>query len=1185
MYLKAIEIQGFKSFANKINLDFHDGITAIVGPNGSGKSNVADAVRWVLGEQSAKTLRGSNMRDVIFAGSSERKAYSYAYVSIIMDNSDRALKLDFDEVVVSRRVYRSGESEYLLNDSVCRLKDVQELFYDTGIGKEGYSIIGQGQIDRILSERPEERRELFDEAAGIVKFKRNKQEALKKLESEQQSLARLNDIINELEARRPGLETDSQKAKAFLKIRDSLRESEISFFNLTYKTYLDDKIKLNEKLEIVGSDLRNCDKSLSSVKEEYSLNQERAEGIDEELILLNSSANDREIEKQQHEAHIDLLKEQINTLNEKNQDCLIRTDEQKNLVLQKQAYIKEMEEKKDVLSKKTEDLTLSVETLEKEFESLQSKISEINHSNNEQSGEIFKVSGSINSAQAALVKNQEQLSELKDDIDELGYKKNNYEAELEKNLNAEKHNKKGLEEANEKLETYKSKLSEEKSKLGKLKGIQENIRNEIASEFRELELTKSKKTMLEHMLNSYEGYSNAIKKIMDLKETNPDIIGVVADIIRIESKFELAIEIALGSRIQNIIIKEDTAAKDLIHFLKKNKYGRATFLPLNTIRVRERESQKQILSEKGVLGYAYELVVVNEEYKALIRDLLGEILVVDEMDNAIRLSRKYDQSLRIVTLQGELFSAGGSITGGEYKKNYNLLGRKNEIEVLDHRIKEFEDELVQLDLKHESIVKDIKDKQTLIEGLEHKNDRLHDEVNEFRIHEQKLENLINTITEQIAEINSEIKAKDFKLINLSAEISENEFSILQNTEYVERLNIERADRQAEEDEMKKRSLELAHLLEKERINLATMHQEAGYQEEAVNRSLSELEEIDKVIGKLSEQGAGALREVGRKQEEIASVKEKIQAAKTAHTEILKTIEQKSALKTDLMNKAKELFKSLDELKSEYQLLSDEHSRLVNAAEKNEVSVQNQLDYMWNEYELSISALCEYEIQTKTDVKKLESSIKNLKKELKDFGNVNIGSIEEYQEVSQRLDFLTNQRTDIEHSEEALLNLIKELDIGMCEQFKERFKRISEYFDKVFKKLFGGGNASLEMTDKENILETGISIRVQPPGKKLQNMLVLSGGEKALTAIALLFAIQSLKPSPFCILDEIEAALDDSNVERFAQYLVNLTEKTQFIIITHRKGTMTAADRLYGITMQEKGVSSLVSVNLVEKELN
>lgn len=1185
MYLKAIEIQGFKSFANKINLDFHDGITAIVGPNGSGKSNIADAMRWVLGEQSAKTLRGSNMRDVIFAGSSERRAYSYAYVSIIMDNSDRTLKLDFDEVVVSRRVYRSGESEYLLNDSVCRLKDVQELFYDTGIGKEGYSIIGQGQIDRILSERPEERRELFDEAAGIVKFKRNKQEALKKLENEQQSLERVNDIINELDARFPGLEKEAEKAKAYLKLRDRLREHEIDFFNLSYTEYLSEGKELEEKIELVTKNSEICDAKLHCVKEEYAKNQDRVSELEEELAQLSCSANDKEIESSQYEAHIELLKEQINTLNEKNRDCAVRIEEQNNLNFQKNKQLEATKEKQNELTDQKIELEVKVQDLEKEFAALKESIVEINASNTEQSGEIFKLSGNINSTQSVLVKNQEQLFEMKASVDLLIQKKEEYKKELEFSIKTDEKNRKELQEVSSEMESYKLKLSEKKKELNELRGKQENIQSEISVMLRELDLAKSKQSMLQNMLNSYEGYSHAIKKIMELKKDKPEIIGVVADVINMDSKYELALEIALGSKIQNIIVQDDEAAKKFIQILKQNKYGRATFLPLNHMKARDYNKNMNLLSEEGVLGYAYDLVKVEVKYSELIKNLLGGIIVVDKIDHAIYLSQKYKQTVRMVTLQGELFAVGGSITGGDYKKSYNLLGRKNEIQALVDVIEKTNQQLESLDGKHDAVVREIKDKKTEIDIIECKNDEIQDRLNELRINEQKLENLINTVKKQLDEIESEIKSKDLKLINITAEISENELSIVQTTEHIERLNMERAESQTKEDEMKKRSLELAHALEKERITLATMKQEFGFNKEGILRLQSEMEEIKAVINRLSNQASGALNEVERKHEEIRSIKKEIESAKSAHILLLKEISDKSNLKNEIMNHSKELFKSLDELKSEYQLLAEESSRLLHLKDKSESDIQAGLDYMWNEYELSISALQEYGIDSRCDIRKLETLIKDLKKEIKEFGTVNIGSIEECQEVGSRLAFLNEQKTDIESSEAALLQLIRELDEGMCGQFKERFKLIAEYFDKVFKKLFGGGSAALEMLDKDNILETGIMIHVQPPGKKLQNMLVLSGGEKALTAIALLFAIQSLKPSPFCLLDEIEAALDDSNVDRFADYLMNLTEKTQFIIITHRKGTMTAADRLYGITMQEKGVSSLVSVNLVEKELN
>lgn len=1185
MYLKAIEIQGFKSFANRINLEFHDGITAIVGPNGSGKSNIADAVRWVLGEQSVKTLRSSNMRDVIFSGSSERKAYSYAYVSIIMDNSDRALKLDFDEVVVSRRVYRSGESEYLLNGSVCRLKDVQELFYDTGIGKEGYSIIGQGQIDRILSERPEERRELFDEAVGIVTFKRNKQEAVKKLEREQQSLERVNDIIHELETRLPVLQEESEKARAYLKLRDKVKEYEIEYFNRSYSSYCEASKEMEEKLRIISNQLELCNHKLEEVKEKYGSNQDRADSLDGELSLLSVSANEKELEKQQYEAYIELLKEQINTLNEKNQDCKIRIEEQSVISTEKKTEILDLKEKQNELLLEKERLGERVSELEEEFQSLQNDIVRINQSNTDQASEIFMISGTINSAETLLEMNKEQSEEINHLQKELEEKRKDLETELNKNTDLLLSDEKELADLIKKSKEIAGDLSEREAALSELKREREKSEVKCSDICRDIELSKSKAEMIRNMLQSYEGYSNAIKKIMDTKEKNPGIIGVVADIITIESRYETAIETALGSRIQNIIVQNDDIAKNLIELLKKNKYGRATFLPLNHMNPHSSKGDNALLKEKGVIAHACDLVSVEKEYREVIGNLLGNILVVDTIENAILISKKYRQSVRMVTLQGELFAIGGSITGGDFKKSYHFLGRKNELLDLDERVGELEQALKQSETQKEVIAESIRQKKEKLFALREEEKGTVSSINELRIHSQNIRNLVNTMQNQLEEIDFEIEAKEKRLKDLAVEMQDNEERISKNKEYIEKLNSQRADCQSEEDEMKKKSLELAHTLENERIHLATMNQELSFHEHSLSRLNEERQEMKRTINRLSEQASGALGEIEKKQAEIESVKKSIEKSKLEHQQLLKEIEEKTSLKAELIQTSKELFRSLDEYKNEYQLLSEENNRMIRMQEKNETDIQTQLDYMWNEYELSLSLLKEMPVTSKKDRRKLESEMKEHKKEMKEFGPVNLLSIEEYTEVKERFDFLSEQRADIEHSEEALRQLIEELDTGMCEQFKERFLLIAEYFDRIFKKLFGGGSASLEMVDGSNLLETGIMINVQPPGKKLQNMLVLSGGEKALTAIALLFAIQSLKPSPFCLLDEIEAALDDSNVERFANYLIHLTEKTQFIIITHRKGTMSAADRLYGITMQEKGVSSLVSVNFVEKELD
>lgn len=1183
MYLKAIEIQGFKSFANKITLEFNDGITGIVGPNGSGKSNIADAVRWVLGEQSAKTIRGSNMQDIIFAGTALKKPQGYAYVAIVLDNSDRKLKLDFDEVIVARRVYRSGESEYMINNSACRLKDINELFYDTGIGKEGYSIIGQGQIDKILSERPDERRELFDEAVGIVKFKKNKIAAIKKLEIERSSLDRVCDIITELETRVPTLEEESKKAKSYLKYRDELKKNEIDYFNLTHEKSINELDDLTKKLEIVIDNICANDKSLNQVKERYDSNQEAVDRLEKLIAKLSQDANDKEIEKNQYEAQIELIKEQINTLNEKSIECESRSTDEKNSLSEKNDIKNRLNDKKTESLSKLNEKRIEVSGLNDEFNSILSEINNLVEENNQYTDKIFEISGQINLAKASFEKNSEQADEIKSSIKMLNEKKDKYEEELKTTEERLASNSKELQNFQKIIDGLDKEISKKERDTDKLK----NDEAIYLSKMRELEKlidsTSSRISIYENMIHSYDGYSNAIKQIMSLRKSNNNIIGVVADIVKIDKKYETAMEIAFGSKLQNIIVSDENTAKSLIRYLKTNKYGRATFLPLNGV-VDKTKKNADILNEDGVIGYASDIVNVDSSYKVIVSYLLGSLILVDEIDNATKLAKKYHQGLRIVTLQGELIAAGGSITGGDYKNNYNFLGRKNEIDSLTSLLKEKSVKLEEIKNKKDEISLNISKNNTDLSDLRKEIENRRLDNNSLEINNKQLKNLLNNVKNSIAEIKFDLKSRQTRSEQIVKQNSSSNEEIEDKNKLLEELNTKRAQMQERTDSLNSMRLTKGRDLEEKKIELAMLEQEMSFDEENLRRIDVEIACVEETIKRLERQSVGAKEEIKNKNNEIVKFQEIIAECKASHNELLAQIEERSKEKADSINGNKGLFIKLDELKNEHQLLSDEKNRLSIQKEKSETIIEQLLEYMWSEYELTAGEIKEQTLDAAISLSAVQKNIKELKSTLKSFGAVNLGAIEEYSDLSERLDFLVSQRVDIEKSEAALLELIKELDVGMCRQFKERFSAIAKQFDYVFKKLFGGGNAGLSLIDEENILESGININVQPPGKKLQSMLVLSGGEKALTAIALLFAIQSLKPSSFCLLDEIEAALDDSNVDRFASYLSKLTDKTQFIVITHRKGTMAMANRLYGITMQEKGVSTLVSVSLVEKEL-
>lgn len=1184
MYLKSIEVHGFKSFANKILFEFHNGITGIVGPNGSGKSNVADAVRWVLGEQSAKQLRGAKMEDVIFSGTELRKPVGFAYVAITMDNSDRALAIDYDEVTVSRRVYRSGESEYLINGTACRLKDVNELFYDTGIGKEGYSIIGQGQIDKILSGKPEERRELFDEAAGIVKFKRRKTIAQKKLEDEKQNLVRVNDILAELEKQVAPLEAQSNKAKDYLRYKDELKKYDVNLFLAEIKNIKEQLLALDGKKDICREDLDKANKMYEDTKLEYKKLEDEIEELSNIITSNIELQNELSLNKGNLEGKINLLLEQIKSSKLNDEHLSERKAQIDKQLDSKQKELAEYEENLSAIDKEISILTHDNED-EKELEELEEHIKDINKTINELKAFIID-----NLNEKSNVKSKVQHYETM--IDQINIRKSGVNKQLLKNksdANAQEELIASLEKECEETETRVdsvkttiNKLQEDhNSKLKEIKDI--DAKMDMAQQ--QYHIEKSKLESLKNITERYDGYGNSIRKVMELKESNKGIIGVVADIIKVDTKYEVAIETALGGSIQNIVTDSENTARDLINFLKNNKLGRATFLPLSSISSKDSIIKPEILKEKGVIDVASKLVKVDKKFDELVKYLLGRNVVVDTIDNAIVLARKYKYSLRIVTLEGELLNPGGSMTGGAFKNNSNLLGRRREIEELDDKVKESEnirkEYILQKEKKNEELVK-------IREAIEDNNKTLQDiylvlNTSKLNMRQAKdkqldiekdyadlikesndLENQINHIKQEYDEINNTLRSYDTKEADARTRID-----IL--SKELERCKID--------EEIKAKECESRNL------SMASFNQRRSFVNENIIRTKKDIQAFNNELEDINNNFGKTLSEVATKEKELDAIKKEIVEIEVKISDCEEKVFENKQKREDMQKNHKNFFEKRDEIQKNIAELEKEQLRLESQYEKYEEINENKINYMWNEYEITYSMANELKDDTLNDVNQLKKAISNVRATIKELGDVNVNAIEDYREVSQRYNFMKEQHDDLVEAEETLLGIIKELDTGMRIQFAEEFAKIQDEFDKVFKELFGGGKGAIELVDEEDILESGIRIISQPPGKKLQNMMQLSGGEKALTAIALLFAIQNLKPSPFCLLDEIEAALDDSNVDRYAKYLHKLTEHTQFIVITHRRGTMASADRLYGITMQEKGVSTLVSVDLIEKELD
>lgn len=1184
MYLKRIEIQGFKSFANKIVFDFHNGITGIVGPNGSGKSNVSDAVRWVLGEQSAKQLRGGNMQDVIFAGTELRKPLGFAYVAITLDNSDHKLDIDFKEVTVSRRLFRSGESEYLINGSACRLKDISELFFDTGIGKDGYSIIGQGQVDKILNGRPEERRELFDEAAGITKFKRRKGLALKKLESERESLVRVNDILAELEKQVGPLEKQAKVAKEFLNLREELKIFDVNSYIMEYDGITQNLNEYKKREKLLSDDLADARNLLEKSKTDYEDITAELKRLDEELddvrnLIVNNTTRLQEIN-----SHIEILKEQINSENNNNENLSYRGEnidsdiekKQKELETLKeekaslQNLLKEANERENALLSELEDIDKKIDELAQRLDTLRLSSEEFNSRNADLRAKKERYKGILEQVRLRKSQMTQRLLESKTGQNTIELKID----EENKSLNSVNESLHSAENTKDELESKKAAIHSEIIRFSK-----------VASELQmKYQSESAKLTSLKDLAEKYDGYGIAIKKIMETRDRIGGIHGVVADIVRASKKYEVAIETALGGRIQNVVIDSENTAKVLIDYLKKNRFGRATFLPLSAMR-NNTFSNTEFLKEKGVVGIASELVEYDSVYKNLIGSLLGRIVVIDNIDNAIAFEKKFRYEYRVVTLDGDSLSPGGSISGGAFKNSTNLLSKKREIEeaqasvsVLLKNYNEANDKLESFNLQRNDIEIKLDENRKVIQDLiieknniSNRRAGLIEKLEELKASSVSVQTDFDNIDKELSEIEIETKRLDAKLSNVGEDFSKlgNDISGIES-DIKEQRN--------------KREL-LVEKLNTSKLEKAGISQRLEFIDENVNRTGEDVKALLDEKSGLKTRAEDIVRNINEKNKIIENehiskneLAKKIEKLKQREEELILLKEAKSKSQN-------KIFDNRDIYSERVSLLDRDIYRLKGQIEKSEERMSERTNYMWNEYELTYNSSLELKTDTDMSLNDIRANIASLKSKIKALGNVNINAISDYNEVSGRYELMKKQHTDILEAEATLINIIDELDVAMKKQFAEKFEEIAKEFNEVFKELFGGGSGKLVLEESSDMLEAGITIISQPPGKKLQNMMQLSGGEKALTAIALLFAIQNLKPSPFALLDEIEAALDDSNVDRFAKYLHKLTDRTQFIVITHRRGTMVSADRLYGITMQEKGVSALVSVNLIENELD
>lgn len=1184
MYLKKIEVQGFKSFANKLLFEFDNGITGIVGPNGSGKSNIADAVRWVLGEQSAKQLRGSKMEDIIFAGTETRKPVSFASVSLTIDNSDKKLDIDYSEVTVTRRVFRSGESEYLLNGNTCRLKDINELFYDTGIGKEGYSIIGQGQIDKILSGKAEERRELFDEAAGIVKFKKRKNETQKSLDNESQNLIRINDILAELEKQVGPLARQSDKAKEYLRLKEYLKKYEVNLFLLEESSTKGELTKVTGNLDIVNEELEKAGNRLEEIKSVYDEKDNEVSELTARIDELTAKKNQAEIDKNRLESQIEILKEQINSANMNDSHLADRLKEINDQIAERNEEKQKLLKQKFDISSEVDDIFARQNEIDREVDALRKETDGLSNEIENRKNSIFdnlNKKGTIKASIQRYESMQEQVNIRKAELTGklINFKTDESEFDV------------SIKDAKDKLDSVNKEIDGLVSENNRLMALSDENKEERNTKKQKLQAAKEQnmrsQTKLESLKNiaeRYDGYGNSIRKVMECKEQNSGILGVVADIVKTEKKYEIAIETALGGTIQNIVTDNEETAKKMIAYLKKNQYGRATFLPLSAVSGKNNR-RDNLERESGFIGYANELVKVDLQYKGLADYLLGRCVVVDNIDNALHLNKAHGYSLKIVTLEGELLNPGGSMTGGAFRNSSNLLGRRREIEELEKVVSSTEKVIFSLsaDIDRlgglineatDKIAKNteiIQNKKLAKNTLEINYNQLADKKNEIQSVYENNKREEKEIEIQLKDIRAELESSNKELEKIE---NDNELNTKEISDATERLN-----------DLKNKLEEKNKIAESIHIEYSQIAQKSQFAEESVKRILREINRLKDGISDLEDSKEESQTEIAVRSSQIEEITDTIKIAATE-------IESYSSELTDLKSRKEEgqatlkgFFKTREECQNNLVTLEKEQFRLSQNKEKLENNRDSKIEYMWNEYELTLSEATQLKDDELSDVSEIKKIVTDTKNEIRKLGDVNVNAIEDYKEVAERYEFLKNQHDDLVSARDKLITVIEELDKNMREQFTTKFEEIKIEFDKVFRQLFGGGKGTIELDPEADILDAAITIISQPPGKKLQNMMQLSGGEKALTAICLLFAIQNLKPSPFCLLDEIEAALDDSNVDRYAKYLHKLTKNTQFIVITHRRGTMAAADRLYGITMQEKGVSTLVSVDLIENQLD
>ncbi|CDQ40145.1 chromosome segregation protein SMC [Virgibacillus salexigens] len=1183
MYLKRLESVGFKSFAKRINVDFVPGVTAVVGPNGSGKSNITDAIRWVLGEQSAKSLRGSKMEDIIFQGSDTRKALNVAEVTLVLDNHDQQLPLDYEEVSVTRRVFRSGESEFFINNQACRLKDIVDLFMDSGLGREAFSIISQGKVEEILSSKAEERRTIFEEAAGVLKYKQRKKKSEYKLAETQENLNRVEDIIHEIEQQIEPLKAQADTASKYLQLKDQLKEKEIAYLlaeiEVLHKQW---ETKRNE-LEQAKQKEQHIKASIEQKETAQEERRQMIEQIDEAIEKLQADllAATQTLEKYEGKKQLFLEKnkhfeENKTKLEAQKDDTSVRIGKLHDELIQEKKHLAELEQTKQetagIVNQLDQKLQLGKENLEEKIEDLKSEY--------------------IEYLNKQAVKRNERQS-IEERLQQLNGKKEKQETKFADLVQERETLQQQLQQISKDLQIQEATSYEKENKVKALKQTLEMKRNEFQDAqtklyqgYQYVEKIKSKREMLEEMKEDFQGFFHGVKAVLTARENGKlsDIYGAVIELIEVPKPYITAIETVLGGQAQHIIVKDDKAARKSIGWLKQTNSGRATFLPLSTIQERSipENTVRNIEEHAGYIGIAAQLIDTTNHYQKAINHLMGHVIIAQSLKDANEIANMVMRRFRIVTLEGDVVNPGGSMSGGAQKKtNQSLFTREKDLQEMTEKLTEFQEKILRFEQnlrEQKQAVQEVERQLTLAESSQ-QSEQQH--LQELQSQHRELEMKIQTMNENLQLYDQDKQQFDEDTVQMNKRQTAIDQELQQLTVNAKNLEQEIETLTKQQTEVKENKEKLQEEMHRNQILLAEQDERVKSQRNktsTVQKQLTELqnqydafqEEIQQLLG---------FQESNETEEEID---ETITVQMDNKAQITNEIQEQKTKRAEQSQQLQDKDHDLKQDTKQYEIIRQDIQQKEVQSNRMDVELENLLSHLQNEYTISYDK-AKQSYEKAKNKEEAQAIVNQLKQQIEGLGTVNLGAIDEYERIAERYNFLTEQQTDLVEAKQTLYTVIAEMDEEMIKRFGETFTKIKDEFAIVFQQLFGGGHAELKLTDPQNLLDTGVDIVAQPPGKKLQHLGLLSGGERALTAIALLFAILRVRPVPFCVLDEVEAALDEANVVRFAKYIKLFSQNTQFIVITHRKGTMEEADVLYGVTMQESGVSRLVSVRLEDTE--